>query len=69
MIRELLERLPMPAVVFLCLTLGLAPYTPPHLIEKLLMLFRGRLQRPVDWFDLLLHSSPWILLMLKLLYR
>jgi len=69
MIKGLLELLPMPAVVFLCLTLGLAPFTPPHLVEKLIMLFQGRLHRPLDWFDLFLHSSPWILLVLKLIYH
>lgn len=63
----LLEKLPMSAIVFLCLTLGLAPFAPPHLAEKLLMLFRGKLVRPVDWFDLALHASPWVLLILKLL--
>jgi len=51
--------------VFLCLTLGLAPYNPPHIWEKLLMLLRGNLRRPVDWFDLFLHAAPWVLLLLK----
>lgn len=61
----LLDKLPWAAVVFLCLTLGLAPYWPPHLIEKLVMLFRGQLVRPMDWFDLFFHSIPWVLLLLK----
>jgi len=51
--------------VFLCLTLGLAPYTPPHLWEKLVMLSKGELRRPIDWFDLCLHAAPWGLLFLK----
>ena len=51
--------------VFLCLTLGLAPYTPPHLWEKLVMLSKGELRKPIDWFDLFLHSVPWVLLFLK----
>lgn len=62
-----LDSLPLSAVVFLCLTLGLAPYAPPHLYEKLRMLSRGELKRPVDWFDLFLHASPWALLAMKLL--
>lgn len=65
--KELLEKLPWSAVIFLCLTLGLAPYWPPHLFEKLVLLVRGRLVRAVDWFDLLLHSTPWLVLMLKAL--
>ncbi|HMV67432.1 MAG TPA: hypothetical protein PKA64_11325, partial [Myxococcota bacterium] len=42
-----------------CLTLGLAPFTPPHVLEKLGMLARGELVRPIDVFDLLLHGAPW----------
>jgi hypothetical protein len=57
--------LPWPAVVFLCLTLGLAPFAPPHLFEKLQLLVRGQLRRPLDWFDLLLHASPWLLALAK----
>jgi hypothetical protein len=55
-------------IIILCLTLGLAPYRPPHIWEKLLMLMRGELVRPVDWFDLLLHAVPWALLVLKAVY-
>jgi hypothetical protein len=62
---SLFARIPWSAVIFLCLTLGLAPYWPPHLFEKLFMLVKGRLVRPIDWFDLLLHSAPWLLLLLK----
>jgi hypothetical protein len=29
------------------------------------MLSRGTLVRPIDWFDLLLHSAPWLLLIGK----
>ncbi len=52
-------------VVVLCLTLGLAPFGPPHVIEKLHMLIGGNLNRAIDWFDLLLHGFPWVLLTLK----
>ena len=48
-----------------CLTLGLAPFAPPHVWEKLLMLSRGELRRAIDWFDLLMHGAPWLLLVLK----
>jgi hypothetical protein len=61
----MIAKLSWEAVIFLCLTLGLAPYAPPHIYEKLRMLFRGQLVRPIDWFDLLLHAAPWLLLMLK----
>jgi hypothetical protein len=52
-------------VIILCLTLGLAPFFPPHVYEKLRMLFRGELVRPIDWFDLLMHGAPWVLLIAK----
>ena len=53
-------------VLIFSLTLGLAPFVPePHVLEKLTMLFNGELAKPVDIFDLLLHGTPWVLLMLK----
>lgn len=62
-----LDQIPWFLVVLLCLTLGLAPFAPPHLWEKLQMLFAGELVRPVDWFDLLFHAAPWLLLILKVI--
>lgn len=51
----------------LCLTLGLAPFVPePHIVEKLRMLVKGTLTRPLDIFDLVLHAAPFILLAVKL---
>jgi hypothetical protein len=52
-------------VIAACLTLGLAPFSPPHIVEKLRMLTEGRLVKPVDWFDLFFHGLPWILLIVK----
>jgi hypothetical protein len=52
-------------LAIVCLTLGLAPFNPPHIWEKLTMLFSGRLVRPIDWFDLIFHSIPLALLILK----
>lgn len=60
-----LQRLPWTVLVVLCLTLGLAPFRPPHVVEKLQMLFQGRLERPIDWLDLFLHGAPWVLLLAK----
>ena len=52
----------------LCLTLGLAPFTPePHIWEKLKMVAAGTLSSPVDIFDLAMHGLPFILLLLKLI--
>ena len=60
-----LDQIPWAIVVLLCLTLGLAPFAPPHLWEKLVMLAQGRLVRPIDWFDLVFHAVPWMLLLAK----
>ena len=63
-----LDELPMPFVVLAAVFLGLAPFTPePHVWEKLKMLADGTLTRPIDIFDLLLHSAPFVVLILKLL--
>ena len=64
--RKLLNKVPLSLLLVLCLTLGLAPFTPPHVWEKLQMLVAGELVRPIDIFDLLMHGTPWILLILKL---
>ncbi|MGD8484656.1 MAG: RND transporter [Thioalkalispiraceae bacterium] len=54
-------------LVIISLTLGLAPFVPePHVWEKLKMLAGGELTRPIDIFDLFLHGTPWLLLILKL---
>jgi hypothetical protein len=63
---QFLDKMPWGIIIIFCLTLGLAPYKPPHIVEKITMLFQGRLTRPLDWFDLVLHSVPWVLLLLKL---
>jgi hypothetical protein len=61
-----LDSLPWAGVAIACATLGLAPFLPvPHVLEKLGMLLRGQLVRPIDWFDLVLHGSPWALLVGK----
>jgi hypothetical protein len=62
-----IDRLPITLFVVAALTLGLAPFVPePHLWEKLGMLAKGELARPIDIFDLILHATPWVLLAIKL---
>jgi hypothetical protein len=49
------------------LLLGLAPFVPePHVWEKLKMLAAGTLSKPIDIFDLLMHATPWVLLIIKM---
>ncbi|HGG03865.1 MAG TPA: RND transporter [Aliiroseovarius sp.] len=64
---EILDSLPLSIAVVAALTLGLAPFFPePHIWEKLKMLKAGTLKRPLDWFDLALHTAPFVLLAAKL---
>jgi hypothetical protein len=60
-----MSKLSWSAIVLLCLTIGLAPFSPPHVVEKLSLLLRGELIRAVDWFDFVLHGFPWLLLAAK----
>lgn len=53
------------------LTLGLAPFTPPHIWGKLTWIASGEAFGPsnpmkmIDWFDLVMHGSPWVLLIMS----
>ena len=62
---DYISKLPWGLLVLACLTLGLAPFSPPHIWEKLQMLAKGQLVRPIDWFDFVMHGIPWVLLILK----
>jgi len=62
-----LDRFSLSTLLIVALLLGLAPFQPePHVWEKLKMLAAGELVKPIDIFDLFLHGTPWVLLILKL---
>jgi len=64
----MLDSIPYSVLIPVAVLLGLAPFFPkPHLVEKLQMLFSGDLKRPIDIFDLFLHSAPLAVLAAKLL--
>lgn len=52
-------------LVLACLTLGLAPFSPePHLFGKIRWVVGGAVgMKVMDWFDLVLHGLPWVLLL------
>lgn len=54
--------------LILALTLGLAPFDPePHVIEKIKWVLSGAHgMRFIDWFDLLMHGTPWVMLVITL---
>jgi hypothetical protein len=63
----MLDKLPWSLVVVACLTLGLAPFFPePHVVEKLGMLVKGTLTRPIDIFDLVMHGAPFLVAAIKI---
>ena len=55
------------------LTLGLAPFNPPHILGKIQWILGGNAfstengMKPNDWFDVLLHGLPWLLLLISIL--
>ena len=53
------------------LTLGLAPFSPePHIVGKLRWVAGGAMgMKGADWFDLVLHGTPWVLLFLALILK
>lgn len=53
------------------LTLGLAPFVPePHVWGKLKWVAGGAEgMQLMDWFDLFMHGSPWLLLITSLFIR
>ena len=63
-----LDQFSLTLIILACILLGLAPFFPePHIWEKLKMLVSGTLVRPLDVFDLILHATPFIVLILKLI--
>ncbi|MCS7036451.1 MAG: hypothetical protein RMJ33_04235 [Saprospiraceae bacterium] len=58
-------------VLMLCLTIGLAPFVPePHLLGKIRWVAGGAVgMQPMDWFDLLMHGFPWLLLLRLLILK
>lgn len=65
---RLLDNLSFPLLIIMAVLLGTAPIGgEPHLIEKINMLLFGTLVKPLDIFDLLMHSAPIILLVIKII--
>ena len=66
---DFLDRMPYSVLIFLTVLMLLAPFRPlPHVVEKIIMLKNGTLNRPIDIFDLFFHTLPAIILLVKV-YR
>ncbi len=64
-----LDKIPYPVLIIIAVFMALAPFRPlPHVVEKLILLKDGMLNKPIDIFDLIYHLAPFILLMIKI-YR
>jgi hypothetical protein len=50
------------------LTLGLAPFNPPHIVGKIQWVMGGAVgMKSMDWFDLFFHGLPWIYLIISVI--
>lgn len=55
------------------LTLGLAPFNPPHILGKIKWITGGnaflgnQAMKLTDWFDVFLHGTPWVLLLISIM--
>ena len=66
---SILDKIPYTIIIVLAVVMILAPFKPmPHVLEKLIMLKKRTLTRPIDIFDLIFHLTPTIILLLKM-YR
>lgn len=63
-----LDKIPYSYLIFFAVIMLLLPFRPmPHVVEKLIMLKKGTLTRPIDIFDLFYHFIPTILLIIKVI--
>jgi hypothetical protein len=63
-----LDKVPLVPLAVAAVLLGLSPgLTEPHLVQKLRLLYAGQLDQPLDIFDLILHASLPLVLLLKFL--
>jgi hypothetical protein len=62
-----IDRIPKWLLVAVAIYLAGAPFLPePHLVEKWRMLLEGSLSRPIDIFDFFLHTTPLVVLAIRL---
>lgn len=64
---KMLDQIPYVVLIVAAVLMLLAPLKPmPHVVEKLIMLKKGVLTRPIDIFDLFFHLLPTFLLITKI---
>ncbi len=61
-----LDKISYSMLIIFSVMMLLAPFKPmPHVVEKLIMLKNGVLNKPIDIFDIFFHLTPLILLIIK----
>ena len=64
----MIDRISLVPLAVAAIFMALAPFSPePHLMEKSRMLLNGELVKPIDIFDLFMHSFLIVLLAIRLL--
>lgn len=63
---QFLDRIPYTLLIAFAIVMALLPFGNSHLLEKSRMLLAGTLRRPLDWFDLVWHAAPLLLLAAKI---
>ena len=65
---KFLDQIPYSVLIIFTIVMLLLPFIPmPHVLEKLIMLKNGALNKPIDIFDLFYHTAPLILLIMKII--
>ena len=62
------DEISLPFLIVITVLMAVLPLNAtPHLFEKLTMLIDGSLHRPLDIFDLFMHGTPAVLLLVRLI--
>ena len=64
---SLIRSIPLAFLIGGAILMSLVPFGRSHLVEKWGMLLAGTLRRPLDWFDLILHSALPALLIARII--
>jgi len=67
-IMKFIDNFPFPTLIIMAVLLAIVPFPMqemPHSIEKIQMLFAGQLTKPLDIFDLIMHTGLIFVLLIK----
>ena len=63
-----IDKIPLAVLIVITVLMALAPMSGgSHLVEKSNMLLNGTLVKPIDIFDLFMHGTPAVLLLIRLI--